>query len=166
MRSGPRTSSAATTRLPSPRTDTVALTSSSRNHRKAKEAAQSRHPCRRPPKTRSHTRPHPYKQKHTTTALDRQTPPPLPNSSTVAQIRRQLRQRRTLLLLTLQHQPRQTRDSARLRHPLSMLRLHQIHTPSLVPSLSRPRILQRPLLCLPLWHRQCPSLRAKPTPPD
>lgn len=169
MRSGPQTSSAVTTMFPSPRTDTVALTLSSRNHRKAKEAVQSRRPCHRPPKTCSHTQPRPYKQNRTTTALDQQTrPPPPPSSSTVAQIHRQLRQRRALLHLTLQHQPHQTRDTARLPPPLSMLRLHQTHTPNPAPSLSPPPTLQRLLLCLPLWHRQSRSLRArpKPTPPD
>lgn len=160
MRSGPQTSSAVTTRLPSPRTNTTVLMSSPRKPWEAKEAAQSRNPCHRRPKTHNHT--HLSKQNPTTTALHQQTRPlPLPNSSTVAQIHPQPLQRRTLLLLILQHQTHQTRDSARLLHPRSVLPLHQIHTPNLALSLSRPLIHQKLLLCLPMWHRQCPNLRAR-----
>lgn len=163
MRSGPQTSSAVTTRLPRPRTDTVVLMMSSRNPLTAKEAAQSRHRRRRPPKTCRHT--HTHKQTPTTTALHPQSrPPPLTHSSTVAQIHPQLRQHRTLPLLTLQHQPHQTRDSARLLHRLFMLHLHRTHTPNLDLSFSRPPTLQRLLLCPPLWHKKCPSLRARPQP--
>lgn len=161
MRSGPQTSSAVTTRLPSTRTDTTVLTSSTRNPRKTKEAAQSR----RRPTTRNHTHPHLCKQNPTTTALHQQTRPLLlPNSSTVAQMHRQFRQHRTLLLLILLHQPHPTRESFRLLHPLSVIRLRRMHAPNLALSLSRPPILQRVLLCLPLWHRQCLNLRAKPKP--
>lgn len=165
MRSGPQTSSAVTTRLPSPRMGTSVLMLSPRNPWKAKEAAPNHHPCHKQPETRNHTQPHLYKPNPTTTALHQQTCPLLlPNSSTVAHIHRQLRQRRTLLLLTLQHQPHQTRDSVRLLHPLSGLRLHQIHTPNLALSLSRPPILQRLQLYLPLWHQQYSSLRTRPKP--
>lgn len=166
MRSGPQISSAVITRLPRPRTDTIVVILSTRNPRKAKEAAPSHHPCSRLAKTCSHTKPHLYKQKPTTTALHQQThPPPLPkSSSTVAQILHQLRQHRAPVLLTLQHQSHPIRDLARLHHHLFILHLHQICTPNLPPSLSRPPILQRLLICLPLGHKLCPSLRAKPKP--
>lgn len=152
MRSGQRTSSAVTTRPPSPRTETIVLILSSMNPPKAKKAAQSHHPCLRPPKTHQPFR---YTHNPTTTALHQQThPPPLPTGSTVALIHPQLQQHRTPLLLTLQHQPQHTRDSARLLHT-------QKDSPNLAPSVCRPPIPQRLLPCLPLWHRKFPSLRAR-----
>lgn len=154
MRSGPQTSSAVTARLPSLRTDTIILIMSSRNRQKAKRAAQSHHPCHKPPKTHSCTQPHSHNQNSTKTALPQHTHPlQLPNSRTAAQICCQLP------LLTLWHHPHQTMDTARLPYPLAMLHLSQICNPNLALSLCRPPILQKLLLCLPLWHRPCPSLR-------
>lgn len=162
MRSGPQISSAVIMKLPRARTATIVLILSTRNPQRAKEAAPSHHPCSRLAKTCSHTKPHLYKQKPTTTALYQQThPPQLPKNSTVAQILHQLRQHRAPVPLTLQHQPNPIRDLARLHHHLLILHLHQICTSNLFPSLPRPPIRQRPLICLPLRHKLCPNLRAK-----
>lgn len=147
MRSGPQTSSAVTVRDPSPRRDTIALILPSQ---KAKEAAQTRHPCLRGPKTLSLTQLHLHKQSPTTTALHPQTPQ-LPNSSTVAQ-----KQHKTLLPLALQLHLHQTRDTTRLL-PQSMLHLHQIYIPNQGKTTPRLPIPQRLLL----WLSQCPSLTTR-----
>lgn len=142
----PQTSSA-TTRLPSLTRATVALTSS-RNHQKGKEAAQSA--WSHTPKKHSHTQPRQNKQNPPINALHQQTCPQLLlNSSTVAQICPQL--------VILWHQPPQTKRTARHLLPLSIPRLYQMHT--LIPlARSRPFLLQE----LVVHHLKCHSLRATP----
>lgn len=142
----PQTSSM-TTRPPSLTRATVALTSS-RNHRKGKEAAQSA--WSHTPKKHSHTQPHQNKQNPPIRALHQQTCPQLLlNSSTVAQICPQL--------MILWHQPPQTKHTARHLLPLSILHLYQMHT--LIPlARCRPLLLQE----LVVHHLPCHSLRATP----
>lgn len=149
MRSGPQTSSAATTRLP--RTNTFALISSRRSSWKAGEA-----------ETCNPTRPHLCKQRPPTTAPHHLT---RPNRGTAAQA---LRQRRPRLLLILQRRAHQARGSAGLSRPRSTLCRRWTPPPNLPLSLRRPPIPQRLLLCLPLWHRPFPGLRAtlKPKAPE